>query len=176
MEKRILLGKTPAEIQEVVEQLGLPKFTGKQLVDWLYQKRCASFDDMTNLSKSTRALLSEQYETGFHAPIKEQVSADGTKKYLFPAGEHFVEAAYIPDRERATLCVSTQVGCQMDCLFCATGKQGFQKNLSVAEILGHQKQHLKDRLGILRVFEFQSILFPQNKIVSESAGLLRQDR
>ena len=135
MEKQILLGKTPAELQEVVEQLGLPKFTGKQLVDWLYQKRCASFDDMTNLSKASRALLAEHYETGLQAPVKEQVSTDGTKKYLFPAGEHFVEAAYIPDRERATLCVSTQVGCQMDCLFCATGKQGFQKNLSVAEIM-----------------------------------------
>ena len=134
-EKQILLGKTPAEIQEVVEKLGLPKFTSKQLVDWLYMKRCATFEDMTNLSKSTRALLAEHYETGLKAPIKEQVSTDGTKKYLFPAGNHFIEAAYIPDRDRATLCVSTQVGCQMDCLFCATGKQGFQKNLSVAEIM-----------------------------------------
>ena len=124
MEKMILLGKTPAEIQEVVEKLELPKFTGKQIVDWIYQKRCASIEDMTNLSKNARALLSEQYETGLKAPVKEQVSTDGTKKYLFPAGEHFIEAAYIPDRERATLCVSTQVGCQMDCLFCATGKQG----------------------------------------------------
>ena len=135
MEKEILLGKTPTEIQEVVEQLGLPKFTGKQIVDWIYQKRCASIEGMTNLSKSARALLAEQYDTGLKAPVKEQVSKDGTKKYLFPAGEHFIEAAYIPDRDRATLCVSTQVGCQMDCLFCATGKQGFQKNLSVAEIM-----------------------------------------
>ena len=134
-EKHVLLGKTPAEIQELVEQLQLPKFTGKQLVDWIYNKRCASIDDMTNLSKASRALLAEHYDTGLKAPVKEQVSTDGTKKYLFPAGEHFVEAAYIPDRERATLCVSTQVGCQMDCLFCATGKQGFQKNLSVADIL-----------------------------------------
>lgn len=135
MEKEILLGKTPEEIQEVVERLGLPKFTGKQLVDWLYQKRCASFADMTNLSKNTRALLEEQFETGLTAPVKEEVSKDGTKKYLFPVGDHFVETAYIPDRERATLCVSTQAGCQMDCLFCATGKQGFQKNLSAAEIV-----------------------------------------
>ena len=135
MEKVILLGKTPEEIQEVVERLGLPKFTGKQLVDWLYQKRCASFSDMTNLSKNTRALLEEQFETGLTAPVKEEVSKDGTKKYLFPVGDHFVETAYIPDRERATLCVSTQAGCQMDCLFCATGKQGFQKNLSAAEIV-----------------------------------------
>ena len=115
-EKQILLGMTPVEIQEVVEQLGLPKFTGKQLVDWIYMKRCATFEDMTNLSKSTRALLAEHYETGLKAPVKEQVSTDGTKKYLFPAGNHFIEAAYIPDHERATLCVSTQVGCQMDCL------------------------------------------------------------
>ena len=135
MEKEILLGKTPDEIQQVVEQLGLPKFTGKQLIDWIYNKRCASFAEMTNLSKATRALLEERYETGLVGPVKEQVSKDGTKKYLFPAGDQFVETAYIPDRERATLCVSTQTGCQMDCLFCATGKQGFQKNLSAAEIV-----------------------------------------
>ena len=135
MEKQILLGKTPAELQDIVVELGLPKFTGKQLVDWLYQKRCDSFDDMTNLSKSTRALLEERFETGLHAPLKEQLSKDGTKKYLYPAGEHFVEVAYIPDKERATLCISTQAGCPMDCLFCATGKQGLQKNLSVAEII-----------------------------------------
>ena len=72
-EKQILLGMTPVEIQEVVEQLGLPKFTGKQLVDWIYMKRCATFEDMTNLSKSTRALLAEHYETGLKAPVKEQV-------------------------------------------------------------------------------------------------------
>ena len=135
MEKEVLLGKTPDEIQDIVVRLGLPKFTGKQLVDWLYNKRCATFDDMTNLSKSTRALLDEHFETGLKAPLKVQVSTDGTKKYLFPAGDYCIESAYIPDKERATLCISTQVGCQMDCLFCATGKQGFQKNLSVDEIV-----------------------------------------
>ncbi len=135
MEKEILLGKTPTELQEVVEKLGLPKFTGKQLIDWLYKKRCPSFDDMSNLSKTSRALLSENYATGLTAPVKEQRSTDGTVKYLFGADERFVETAYIPNRERATLCVSSQVGCQMDCLFCATAKQGFQDNLSAAEIL-----------------------------------------
>lgn len=135
MEKEVLLGKTPDEIQDIVVKLGLPKFTGKQLVDWIYNKRCATFDDMTNLSKSTRALLDEHFETGLKAPLKVQVSTDGTKKYLFPAGDYCIESAYIPDKERATLCISTQVGCQMDCLFCATGKQGFQKNLSVDEIV-----------------------------------------
>ena len=135
MENTILLGKTPDEIQEIVNGLGLPKFTGKQIVDWIYNKRVTSFEEMSNLSKKSRELLAEHYEVGLYAPLKEQVSKDGTKKYLFPAGERTVEAAYIPDKERATLCVSTQVGCQMDCLFCATGKQGFEKNLTTAEIV-----------------------------------------
>ena len=135
MEKEILLGKTPEEIQEVVNSLGLPKFTGKQLVDWIYNKRVASFEAMSNLSKKSRELLAERYEVGLTSPLKEQTSTDGTKKYLFAAGDRTVEAAYIPDRDRATLCVSTQVGCQMDCLFCATGKQGFEKNLTAAEII-----------------------------------------
>ena len=134
-EREVLLGKTPAEIQEIVNNLELPKFTAKQITEWIYKKQCASFEEMSNLSKKARALLSEHYEVGMYQPVKEQVSTDGTKKYLFPAGEHFIESAYIPDRERATLCVSSQVGCKMDCLFCATGKQGFQKNLSPAEIL-----------------------------------------
>ena len=135
MEKPILLGMTPEEVQEVVNKLGLPKFTGKQIVDWIYNKHVTSFEEMSNLSKKSRELLSEQYEVGFFAPLKVQTSTDGTKKYLFPAGELTVEAAYIPDRDRATLCVSTQVGCQMDCLFCATGKQGYEKNLTAAEIV-----------------------------------------
>ena len=135
MKKELLLGKTPEELQEVVNVLGLPKFTGKQLVDWIYNKHVASFEEMTNLSKKSRELLAEQYEVGLTTPLKEQMSADGTKKYLVPAGDLTVEAASIPDRERATLCVSTQVGCQMDCLFCATGKQGFEKNLTAAEIM-----------------------------------------
>lgn len=135
MEKEILLGKKPDEIQAIVNELGLPKFTGKQIVDWIYKKRCVSIDNMSNLSKKSRELLAERCETGMEAPLHEQASTDGTKKYLFTAGEQRIESAYIPEKERATLCISTQAGCQMDCLFCATGKQGFQKNLSVAEIL-----------------------------------------
>ena len=134
-QKEILLGKTPEELQEIVDALGLPRFTGKQLVDWIYHKHVASFEAMSNLSKKSRELLAELYEVGLYAPLKVQTSTDGTKKYLFPAGELGVEAAFIPDKERATLCVSSQVGCQMDCLFCATGKQGFEKNLSAAEIM-----------------------------------------
>ncbi|MDD5978137.1 MAG: 23S rRNA (adenine(2503)-C(2))-methyltransferase RlmN [Bacteroidales bacterium] len=138
-----LLGMTYAELQELVLEHNLPKFTAKQLVDWIYRKRVTTFDEMTNLSKGTRQLLSENYEVGYHDFVNVQESRDGTKKYLFPAGRGFVEAAYIPERERATLCVSCQVGCKMNCLFCQTGKQGFEGNLSAGDIL-NQILHLPE--------------------------------
>ena len=138
-----LLGMTYAELQELVLEHNLPKFTAKQLVDWIYRKRVTTFDEMTNLSKGTRQLLSENYEVGYRDFVNVQESRDGTKKYLFPAGRGFVEAAYIPERERATLCVSCQVGCKMNCLFCQTGKQGFEGNLSAGGIL-NQILHLPE--------------------------------
>ena len=134
---------TYAELQELVLEHNLPKFTAKQLVDWIYRKRVTTFDEMTNLSKGTRQLLSENYEVGYRDFVNVQESRDGTKKYLFPAGRSFVEAAYIPERERATLCVSCQVGCKMNCLFCQTGKQGFEGNLSAGDIL-NQILHLPE--------------------------------
>ena len=132
---KALLGMSLNELQELVAQHNLPKFTAKQLVDWLYRKRVTTFEEMTNLSKSTRQLLAENYETGYRAFEDVQESSDGTKKYLFPAENGYVETAYIPERERATLCVSCQVGCKMNCLFCQTGKQGFQGNLSAGDII-----------------------------------------
>ena len=134
---------TYAELQELVLEHNLPKFTAKQLVDWIYRKRVTTFDEMTNLSKGTRQLLSENYEVGYRDFVNVQESRYGTKKYLFPAGRGFVEAAYIPERERATLCVSCQVGCKMNCLFCQTGKQGFEGNLSAGDIL-NQILHLPE--------------------------------
>lgn len=134
---------TYAELQELVLEHNLPKFTAKQLVDWIYRKRVTTFDEMTNLSKGTRQLLSENYEVGYRDFVNVQESRDGTKKYLFPAGRGFVEAAYIPEKERATLCVSCQVGCKMNCLFCQTGKQGFEGNLSAGDIL-NQILHLPE--------------------------------
>ncbi|MBO4568337.1 MAG: radical SAM protein, partial [Bacteroidales bacterium] len=130
-----LLGMSLVELQDLVAQHNMPKFTAKQLVDWLYRKRVATFDEMTNLSKQTRQILAENYETGYRAFADVQESKDGTKKYLFPAENGFVETAYIPEKERATLCVSCQVGCKMNCLFCQTGKQGFQGNLSAGDII-----------------------------------------
>jgi len=131
-----LFGKDLNELQEISLALGLPKFTGKQLADWLYKKEISSIEEMSNLSKNARELLNEKYEFGISAPSKVQVSLDGTKKYLFPTSQNkFIETAMIPDDDRKTVCVSTQVGCKMGCLFCMTGKQGFQGQLTAGEIV-----------------------------------------
>ena len=131
-----LFGKNLIELQQLSLALGLPKFTGKQLADWLYKKEICSIDQMSNLSKKARDLLNEKYEFGLSAPSKVQVSVDGTKKYLFPTSHNkFIETAMIPDEDRKTVCVSTQVGCKMGCLFCMTGKQGFNGQLTAGEIV-----------------------------------------
>ena len=136
MNKIPLFGKTPDELKAVVSDLELPSFTAKQLAEWLYKKHARSFDAMTNLSKETRKLLDEKFIVGLTDASSVQTSADGTKKYLFPTSDkRFIEAAYIPDDDRATLCVSSQVGCKMGCLFCMTGKQGFQSQLTAGEIV-----------------------------------------
>ena len=134
--KRRLIGLTSQQLKEVAEEMGLPKFTVSQIAKWRYQAGAASLDEMTNISKAGRARLSERYCVGTMPPIDCQRSVDGTIKYLFPTENgKFVETVYIPDNERATLCVSSQVGCKMNCLFCQTGKQGFEGNLTAADIL-----------------------------------------
>ena len=131
-----LLGQTLPQLQELCAELGFPRFTAKQLCDWLYRKRVDSIDAMTNLSLAQRARLNEVAYIGREMPVRCQVSKDGTKKYLFPVLEtYFIEAVYIPEEERATLCVSCQVGCKMGCRFCVTGQQGFHGNLTAGDIL-----------------------------------------
>ena len=130
-----LLGKTLSELQEVALSVGLQKFAGKQLAEWLYVKRVTSFDQMTNISLKGREALQAKYTIGRHDPIREAVSVDGTRKYLFEVGEQFIESVYIPEDDRATLCVSTQAGCKMGCRFCMTGTLGFHGHLSAADIL-----------------------------------------
>ena len=134
--KESLFGKTLTELQEVVQELGLPKFTAKQITDWLYKKQINSIDEMTNLSLKVRELLNERFELGLTSYTKVQSSKDGTRKYLFPTIQNkFIETAMIPERDRKTVCVSSQVGCKMGCLFCFTAKQGFQGQLSAGEIV-----------------------------------------
>ncbi len=163
MKKEPLYGKTLAQLRDVAAGLGMPKFAAGQMASWLYKKNVRDIDLMTDISAANRALLSEKYEAGLSAPLRETVSKDGTKKYLFattpPSGhpstggeDHpvsrsdchpsaggegggFIESAMIPDRDRATLCLSSQAGCRMGCGFCMTARQGLQHNLTVCDIL-----------------------------------------
>ena len=136
-EKKVLMGMTLDDLKVVAAELGMPKFTASQMAKWIYQQHVRDIDEMTNISKSNREKLKEHYEIGAMEPIDSQKSKDGTIKYLFPVRDSgkFVETVYIPDNDRATLCVSCQVGCKMNCLFCQTGKQGFEGNLTAADIL-----------------------------------------
>ena len=144
-DKDTLLGKTLPELKLVTAGLQIPSYVAEQLAFWLYKSDIQSFDEMTNISKKVRSQLSGQFDLGIAAPMKVQQSDDGTRKYLFAVGEKkYIETAFIPDENRNTLCVSSQVGCKMGCLFCATGKQGFQAQLSVGQIL-NQLRSLPDR-------------------------------
>ena len=134
--KTPLIGQTLDELKDTARQLGMPAFTGGQMAKWLYEKGVKDIDGMTNISKANREKLKEAYCVGCMEPTDCQKSKDGTIKYLFPTRSgKFVETVYIPDGDRATLCVSSQVGCKMNCLFCQTGKQGFEGNLTAADIL-----------------------------------------
>ncbi len=137
MENKInLFGLTLDQLKAAVKSLDLPGFTASQIADWLYKKHARSISEMTNLSKKSRELLEKTYTVQLISPSNVQTSVDGTKKYLYPTlTQKFIESAYIPDKERATLCVSTQIGCKMGCLFCMTGKQGFQGNLTAGDIV-----------------------------------------
>lgn len=131
-----LLGLSLSELKDVAKELDMPAFTGGQMAKWLYDKHVGSIDDMLNISKANRERLKERYTVGCLQPAGCQRSKDGTIKYLFPTDSgKYVETVYIPDKDRATLCVSSQVGCKMNCLFCQTGKQGFEGNLTVKDIL-----------------------------------------
>lgn len=136
MEKEPLIGKSLEQLQGIAARGGMPGFVGKQLAQWLYDKKVTDFAQMGNISKKNREWLSEGYEIGRKAPVCESKSSDGTVKYLFGVGKgRTVESVYIPDHDRATLCVSSQVGCKMNCYFCATGRQGFKADLTSADII-----------------------------------------
>jgi len=141
--KERLLGKTLDELKKAASDAGLPQFVGKQLAQWMYEKKVVSWDGMTNISKASKERLAERFDLGGIDPAGLAVSTDGTKKYLFPVvcavpgGEErsCVEAVMIPDEDRKTLCVSSQAGCRMGCRFCMTGRQGWHGNLDASDIL-----------------------------------------
>lgn len=132
------MGMTLAELTDVALGLGLRRFAANQLADWVYPKYAAEVADMSNISKGARAMLEQGFEIGRYAPSEVRVSVDGTKKYLFMTqGSRAIESVYIPDteRDRATLCISSQAGCRMGCRFCMTARGGFGYNLTTAEII-----------------------------------------
>ena len=124
------------ELKEVAKAIGLPAFAGGQIAKWIYTQHVKSIDDMSNISKAGREKLKEAYVIGCMPHLERLESKDGTVKYLFPTTSgKSVETVFIPDKDRATLCVSSQVGCKMNCLFCQTGKQGFEGSLPASDIL-----------------------------------------
>lgn len=136
MEKTKLIGMTPERLREVAADCGLPAFAAKQIARRLYVNRARSIDEMTEISLAGRRALNEKYCVGLSEPKAEARSKDGTVKCLFEGkGGHYVEAVFIPDKDRATLCVSSQAGCKMGCKFCMTGRQGFHGNLDASDIL-----------------------------------------
>ncbi|MFZ4548545.1 MAG: 23S rRNA (adenine(2503)-C(2))-methyltransferase RlmN [Bacteroidales bacterium] len=151
IQKELLLGKTLSELKHIASEMGLQAFVASQIAFWLYKTNIQSFDEMTNISKKARTLLAERFDLGIVAPVKVQQSLDGTKKYLYPVGVNkFIETAYIPDEKRNTLCVSSQVGCKMGCLFCATGRQGFQAQLAAGQIL-NQLRSLPEKESVTNI-------------------------
>lgn len=134
--RRPLIGMTLPQLEQVVKQGGMPRFVARQLAQWLYDKRVTEFAQMVNISKKNQEWLSTYYKVGRACPDVALKSADGTVKYMFDCGDgKKIEAVYIPDKDRATLCVSSQAGCRMNCYFCMTGKQGFKGNLTAAQIM-----------------------------------------
>ena len=141
-----LLGMTLRELKDVATNLQLPKFTYKQIAKWMYEKCVNEFSQMTDISKENREKMQNNCILGTAKPIKTLVSIDKTEKYLFPTLNGLeVETVLIPDKDRQTLCVSSQVGCKMNCYFCQTGKQGFQGNLSTAEILAQIQWAIREK-------------------------------
>lgn len=131
-----LIGLTLEQLKEVALECGMPGFAGMQMAKWLYDKRVTSIDEMTNLSKPARAKLAGKWCVGRTSPLTKAESTDGTVKYLFDGvGGRDIEAVMIPDRDRATLCISSQAGCKMNCRFCMTGRQGWHGNLSASQII-----------------------------------------
>jgi 23S rRNA (adenine2503-C2)-methyltransferase len=154
--KPSLVGMTRAELSAALGELGVPegqrKMRVQQLWHWIYFRGFTAFDEMTSVSKELRAKLAERYTLERPEVVAEQVSVDGTRKWLMRLpGEtadrpHEVECVYIPDTERGTLCVSSQVGCTLNCSFCHTGTQRLVRNLTAGEIVG-QVMAARDRLG-----------------------------
>ncbi len=135
MSKKSIINLTLTQLQKEFDILGLPKYTAKQLTDWVYNKRITSFEQVTNISKQNLKIIEEHFDVGRYTYKLIDTSEDGTKKYLFDTQKGNIETVMIPEDDRFTLCVSCQIGCKMNCKFCMTGKCGFSGNLSAGDIV-----------------------------------------
>jgi 23S rRNA (adenine2503-C2)-methyltransferase len=132
-------------------QLGEKPFRARQVLRWMHRAGCDDFEQMTDVAKTLRATLAQVAEIRGPQPIGDSVADDGTRKMLLDVGHgNAVETVFIPETHRGTLCVSTQVGCALECAFCSTGKQGFNRNLTTAEIIG-QLWHANRTLGAVKL-------------------------
>ena len=132
-----LLGLPRTGLEAFCAALGSRPFRARQLMNWLYKRGCNRFDEMSDLAREFRVLLTERAELKLPEIVTEQRASDGTRKWLLRAdAAQAFEMVYIPEADRGTLCISSQVGCALDCAFCATAQQGFNRNLSTAEIVG----------------------------------------
>jgi 23S rRNA (adenine2503-C2)-methyltransferase len=137
LERENLLGLTRPQLESFVRELGSEPFRARQLWSWMYKRGEGRFEAMTDLAKVFRAQLAERAEIRVPEIVTSQQSADGTRKWLLRADEkQAFEMVFIPEPDRGTLCISSQVGCALDCSFCSTAQQGFNRNLSTAEIVG----------------------------------------
>lgn len=132
-----LLGLDAPALTQLVGQWGGKPFRARQLQKWVHQRNTSCFDDMTDLARDFRAQLTEQCVVQAPAVLTQQRSSDGTRKWLFDVGQgNAIESVFIPEDDRGTLCISSQAGCNVGCRFCSTGHQGFNRNLTAAEIVG----------------------------------------
>ena len=149
--KTNLLGMSLDAMEKFFVSLGEKPYRARQVFQWIHQKGISNFGEMSNLSKDLKYILEEKTEIKAPEIVYEKDSKDGTRKWVLSVGEgDLVEMVLIPEGKRATLCVSSQVGCAVDCSFCATGKQGFSRNLSTAEIIG-QVWVAENSFGIPRI-------------------------
>ncbi len=174
--KPALIGMTLEEITKACEFMDIPKFTMREIALWIYRRGATEIDQFTNISKKARKVLADNFEFGLVAPGKIDISNDGTKKYLYPVYDgRYIETAYIPEIKRHTLCVSSQVGCKFGCLFCMTGRQGFQGHLTAGHIL-NQLLSLPEKESITNlVFMGMGEPFDNTDTVIKSLEILTSD-
>ena len=142
-------GLTLKDLEAAIGSLGKEKFRARQLYTWIYTKSVFDFHEMTNIPKSLRKIFQDMFSTELLEIKEVLLSSDGSRKFAFAVGDgNIIESILMPEKERNTLCISSQIGCRMGCKFCVTGKIGFKRNLTAAEIVGQVvtvKEYLRRR-------------------------------